>query len=75
MTRTTDGAALITLRAAARDLGVGVKRLYAARDRAELPCYTFGSSWCWVRVADARQWLERHRRPPASIEDVENATT
>ena len=64
----------VTLREAARRLGIGVRAVYRARDRGELVTYQFESRWCWVRLADARAWLERHRRPPASIENPENAT-
>jgi hypothetical protein len=64
----------VTLREAARCLGIGVRAVYRARDCGELATYQFGTPWCWVRLPDARAWLERHRRPPVSIKDAENAT-
>src|SRR5262249_49574302 len=66
MTRPRTDGGLVTLGQASRELGVPRRRLYIARDRAELPVYQFGTPWCWVRLADAREWLERHRRPVAS---------
>jgi excisionase family DNA binding protein len=63
---------LVTLREAARHLGVGVRAVYRARDQGELVTYQFGTPWCWVRLSEARAWLERHRRPPVRIEDAEN---
>jgi hypothetical protein len=52
-----------------------VRAVYRARDRGELVIYQFGTPWCWVRLSDARVWLERHRRPPARVEEVEDAAT
>jgi hypothetical protein len=63
---------LVTLRAAARHLGIGLRPIYVARDRGELTIYQFGTPWCWVRLSEARAWLERHRRPPVRIVDAEN---
>jgi hypothetical protein len=74
MAKATNPEKLVTLRAAARHLGIGLRPIYVARDRGELTVYQFGTPWCWVRLADARAWLERHRRPPARIEDAENRT-
>jgi hypothetical protein len=66
---------LVTLRAAARHLGIGLRPIYVARDRGEIAVYQFDSAWCWVHLSDVRKWLERHRRQPVQIKDVENTTT
>jgi excisionase family DNA binding protein len=63
----------VTLREAARCLGIGVRAVYRARDRGELATYQFGTPWCWVRLSDARAWLECHRCPPARIGNSEDA--
>jgi excisionase family DNA binding protein len=51
---------LITLPQAARQLGVGVRQLQAARSAGELRVYRVGA-WPRVRVGDVDAWLEDRR--------------
>jgi hypothetical protein len=60
--RDDDEQRLIPIRTAARYLALGDRVLYAARDRGELAVYQI-SNRSYLRLADARLWLERHRQP------------
>jgi hypothetical protein len=65
--RTTDdpfsrNPLFLSLRAAARRLGIGVQQLKRARDARELPSYQLAGA-SRVRTDHLRAWLERHRRP------------
>jgi len=53
---------LLTLRGAARFLGIGVKAVYRAAERGEFPVYVV-DAWQRVRPEDLRTWFEQHRRP------------
>jgi excisionase family DNA binding protein len=56
-------AELVTLREAARRLGLGTRQLYrAARDRGEIAVYDIGG-WPRVRWLDVLAWVESQRRP------------
>ena len=54
---------LVTVREAARALGIGRRLLYRAAERGELAVYDPGG-WSRVRLSDVAAWLERTRRPP-----------
>jgi excisionase family DNA binding protein len=56
---------LVTVRAAARVLGIGRHLLYRAAEAGELPIYDPGG-WSRVRLSDVLAWLERTRRVPRS---------
>jgi hypothetical protein len=57
---------LLTLPQAARELGVPIRQLYAARDGRRVDFYQFSSRRVYVRRGEARAWLERHRRAARS---------
>jgi excisionase family DNA binding protein len=57
MTETTPE--YLTVYAAARRAGVGVRQLQRARDRGQLPVYRVGG-WQRVRWADVLAFVERH---------------
>lgn len=52
---------LVTVRSAARMLGVGRHVLYRAGDAGELAIYDAGG-WARVRPSDVLAWLEQRRR-------------
>lgn len=54
---------LITVRHAARMLGIGRHVLYRAGEAGELPIYDAGG-WPRVWLSDVAAWLERTRRVP-----------
>ena len=54
---------LVTVRSAARLLGVGRHVLYRAAERGELPIYDPGG-WARLRLSDLEAWLETTRRRP-----------
>jgi len=56
---------LVTVREAARVLGIGRHLLYRAAELGELPIYDPGA-WSRVRLSDVLAWLERTRRVPRS---------
>ena len=49
---------LVTVRSAARLLGVGRHVLYRAAERGELPIYDPGG-WARLRLSDLQAWLEK----------------
>jgi len=51
---------LITLPQAARQLGIGVRQLQAARSAGDLPTYRVGA-WPRVMVRDVSAWLDSRR--------------
>lgn len=53
---------LLSLRAAARQLGINERYLYRARDAGELDHYLIANRG-YLRLGEARKWLEAHRRP------------
>lgn len=55
-------AQLLTLPAAARRAGVGLRVLRRARERGELPTYQLGA-WPRVRWHDVLLWIAARRRP------------
>jgi len=69
MSTTRESAKFVTLPAAARLVGVGVRALYRAGRRGEFPVYDI-DSWPQVRPEDVARWLESRRRPAADIENV-----
>jgi hypothetical protein len=69
MSTTREGVKLLTLPAAARLVGVGVRALYRAGRRGEFPVYDI-DSWPRVRPEDVARWLESRRRPAADIGNV-----
>jgi excisionase family DNA binding protein len=56
---------LITVRAAARRLGLGRHLLFQAGERGELAIYDPGG-WARVKLSDVQQWLGRTRRGPGA---------
>jgi hypothetical protein len=56
-----DGRLLVPLGRAAREIGLGQRVLYAARDRGELETFEIARR-SYVALPAARAWLERHRR-------------
>jgi hypothetical protein len=58
----TNPTKLLTLRGAARFLGIGVRAVYRAAQRGEFPVYVV-DAWHRVRPEDLRIWFEQHRRP------------
>jgi len=56
----TDQSELVTLPAAARRLGVGVRQLRRACERDGLPLYRVGG-WPRVRWREVEQWLAEQR--------------
>ena len=54
---------LVTVRRAARAVGVGRRVLFRAGEAGELPIYDPGG-WARVRLSDVTAWLERQRRAP-----------
>lgn len=52
----------LSLRQAARRLGVGVYSLQRVRERGEFDTYEIGGA-ARVRTDHLRAWLERHRHP------------
>ena len=51
----------ITLREAARTLGIGARTLERAVRSGELPSYHFGTGWRHIRGSDQDKWIERRR--------------
>jgi hypothetical protein len=60
-----DDRVLRPLRQVARHLGLGERVIYNARDRGELDTFQI-SNRTYMRMRDARAWLERHRRSARS---------
>jgi hypothetical protein len=58
-----DGKVLIPLGRAAREIGLGQRVLYAARDRGEIETFEIARR-SYVTLSTARAWLARHRRGP-----------
>ncbi len=58
----------LTLSEAARQAGIGVKRLRLARDQGELPVYRLGERWQLVAWPALLEWLENHKYPTPSDE-------
>jgi excisionase family DNA binding protein len=56
---------LVTVREAARVLGIGRRLIVRAAELGELPIYDPGG-WSRVRMSDVAAWLERTRRAPRS---------
>jgi len=54
---------LITVREAARMIGVGRHVLYRAGETGDLPIYDAGG-WARVRLSDVVVWIEHTRRRP-----------
>jgi predicted DNA-binding transcriptional regulator AlpA len=69
MMNTSRTQQMLTLPAAARRVGVGVRAIYRASRCGELPVYEV-DSWPRVRLQDVTRWLESRRRPPAAIDNV-----
>ena len=65
---------VMTLPAAARRAGVGVRQLRRARDRGELAVFIIGG-WSRVRWDDVISWITRQRLVvPQSGQDVRQST-
>jgi len=60
MRDTDDDRVLLPLRTVARRLGLGERVVYNARDRRELDTFQISNRY-YVRLGEARAWLERHR--------------
>ena len=69
MVNTSYTQQMLTLPAAARRVGVGVRALYRASRRGELPVYNV-DSWPRVRLQDVTRWLESRRCPLAASADA-----
>jgi hypothetical protein len=69
MTATRESAKFLTLPAAARLVGVGVRALYRAGRRGEFPIYDV-DSWPRVRPEDIARWVEGRRRSPIDIRNT-----
>jgi hypothetical protein len=54
---------LIPLAKAAREEGVSIRIIRRDAASGTLETYQFGSPRIWVRRAEVRLWLERHRQP------------
>jgi excisionase family DNA binding protein len=54
---------LVTVRQAARMLGIGRHVLFQAAEHGELAVFDPGG-WSRVRLSDVQAWLERTRRVP-----------
>jgi hypothetical protein len=66
MTTTGKNVKFLTLPAAARLVGIGVRALYRAGRRGEFPIYDV-DSWPRVRPGDIARWVESRRRQTADI--------
>jgi hypothetical protein len=66
MSTTRDSAKFLTLPAAARLVGVGVRALYRAGRRGEFPIYDM-DSWPRVRPEDVTRWVESRRRQTPDV--------
>jgi hypothetical protein len=66
MTTTGENVKFLTLPAAARLVGVGVRALYRAGRRGEIPIYDM-DSWPRVRPEDVARWVESRRRQMPDI--------
>ena len=53
----------VTIRTAARIVGVGERVLRAAVARGEVPVYRIPRAWPRVAVAEVTAWLHVHRAP------------
>lgn len=63
---------LITVREAARILGIGRHILYRAAEAGQLTIYDPGG-WSRVRLSDVEEWLARTRRRPGGVPVKETA--
>jgi excisionase family DNA binding protein len=60
---TPDAEKLLTVREAARRLGLGRHTLFKACERGELTIFD-PNGWARVKLSDVERWLERTRRVP-----------
>lgn len=56
---------LVTVRQAARAIGVGRHLLFKAAERGELTVFDAGG-WARVKLSDVEAWIARTRRAPAA---------
>ena len=66
MDATPDVEPLITVRRAARAVGIGRHLLFQAAERGELAIFDPGE-WARVKLSDVTAWLERTRRVPRGV--------
>ena len=58
---------LVSVPAAARELGIAPRAIRRAIQEGELPAFRIGSRWVRVERAAVREWVRQKRVPPPEL--------